>query len=98
MNKQTSALAVCLAVLSTVVSACAPVDPDEAAPEATSAAEGALSKHERAGKLLFDEPIPHTNGRSCATCHVEAEHLALSPAHVAARFAADPHDPLFNPI
>jgi cytochrome c peroxidase len=48
-----------------------------------------------AGKHFFSEPLPHTNGRSCATCHIEADHFALTPAHVA---AADPSDPLFHPI
>jgi cytochrome c peroxidase len=96
MNKQTSALAVCLAALATVTSACAPDGAAEAAAENTAEADSALSLQAFAGKVLFDAPLPHTNGRSCATCHVESEHLALSPAHVAARFSANPQDPLFN--
>ncbi|NVB84017.1 MAG: cytochrome-c peroxidase [Kofleriaceae bacterium] len=48
------------------------------------------------GKRLFEEPLPHSNGRSCATCHVMDEHTALSPENVEARLAADPSDPLFH--
>jgi cytochrome c peroxidase len=51
-----------------------------------------------AGKHHFDGALPHTNGRACATCHVESEHLALSPQHVAALHLNDPNDPLFNRI
>ncbi len=47
------------------------------------------------GKLLFDDALPDTNGRSCATCHVEAEHTTLLPASVLGR---PPQDPLFNAI
>ncbi len=50
------------------------------------------------GALLFDQALPGTNGRACATCHVGAQHFTLSPADVAARLAANPSDPLFNPI
>lgn len=50
------------------------------------------------GKRLFEEPLPNSNGRSCATCHVMDEHTALSPENVEARFAADPTDPLFHPL
>jgi cytochrome c peroxidase len=49
-----------------------------------------------AGKHLFDHALPGTNGRACATCHVEEEHTTLLPASVAARLAVDPADPLFN--
>ncbi|MFP2958051.1 cytochrome c peroxidase [Myxococcus sp. 1LA] len=48
------------------------------------------------GKRLFSEALPHTNGRSCTTCHVLDDGLALSPANVAARLAARPDDPLFH--
>jgi cytochrome c peroxidase len=51
-----------------------------------------------AGKLLFDLPLPGTNGRSCATCHAQASHFALSSAGAEARFQANPHDPLFHPL
>jgi cytochrome c peroxidase len=51
-----------------------------------------------AGKVQFDNPLPHTNGRSCGTCHVEAEHRALSPQHVMALAASNPGDVLFNRI
>jgi cytochrome c peroxidase len=51
-----------------------------------------------AGKHLFDNALPHTNGRSCATCHTESEHTTLLPASVEARLSADPSDPLFDPL
>lgn len=50
---------------------------------------------DRRGERLFDKALPHTNGRACATCHVAADHFALTPAHVA---AADADDPLFARI
>lgn len=50
------------------------------------------------GAEHFSKPLSGTNGRSCATCHVETEHFSLSPQHVAALYAKNPHDPLFNPI
>ncbi len=51
-----------------------------------------------AGKLLFDQPLPGTNGRSCATCHVADDHFALSPKHVADLYQTNPSDPLFNAL
>jgi cytochrome c peroxidase len=45
------------------------------------------------GRKLFNEPLKHTNGRACATCHVEDDHTALLPARVASLPA---NDPLFN--
>jgi cytochrome c peroxidase len=51
-----------------------------------------------AGRLLFDKPFPHTNGRACATCHVASNHFALLPSDAQARFSANHSDPLFNPI
>lgn len=56
------------------------------------------SGQENAGEKLFNEAFPHTNGRTCGTCHVASEHLALSPANVEARFAANPNELLFHPI
>ncbi len=50
------------------------------------------------GQTLFDTAFPGTNGRSCATCHVPEDNFGLTPAHVAATLAANPNDPLFNPI
>jgi len=47
------------------------------------------------GQHFFNTALPHTNGRACATCHIEADHFALTPAHVA---AAAPTDPIFNRI
>ncbi|HYQ44052.1 MAG TPA: hypothetical protein VER11_18855 [Polyangiaceae bacterium] len=50
------------------------------------------------GDELFQTAFKHTNGRSCATCHVLADHTVLTPAHVATLLAEHPNDPLFNPI
>jgi cytochrome c peroxidase len=79
---------------------------------------GALAKNPRmpfqsgnphAGEAFFkgDFPNVHSNGRSCATCHVPEESFQLTPEHVEARFQAlaqrrliDPSadDPLFRSI
>src|SRR5262245_52418497 len=42
------------------------------------------------GEHFFATAFPHTNGRACAPCHVEADDFALTPAHVAATPADDP--------
>lgn len=52
----------------------------------------------RAGKVLFDNAFAHTNGRSCLSCHVDDKHFVLLPSDVQSRLAANPNDPLFNPI
>ena len=49
----------------------------------------------RHSQTPFDQAFDHTNGRSCASCHIQADHLALTPTHVA---EADPADPLFARI
>ena len=60
---------------------------------------GALSAGARApGRRWFERAFPHTNGRSCATCHVLDEATTLRPASVEARLRANPRDPLFNRI
>jgi cytochrome c peroxidase len=64
--------------------------------EASQAA--ALVPSEHAGRRLFERSFPHTNGRSCATCHVLDEATTLRPASVEARLKANPRDPLFNRI
>src|SRR6478752_4939963 len=50
----------------------------------------------RQGEALFETAFPGTNGRSCASCHVRADHAVLNPAHVAATLASNPADPLFS--
>jgi cytochrome c peroxidase len=50
------------------------------------------------GNRFFDTALAHTNGRACATCHIESDHFALTPQHVQALYAANPNDPLFNRI
>jgi mono/diheme cytochrome c family protein len=51
-----------------------------------------------AGQHFFEAPLAQTNGRACATCHIESDHFALTPQHVNALYATNPSDPLFNPI
>ena len=63
-----------------------------------SEAEVQSSKGHPDGAELFETAFKHSNGRSCATCHVLADHTVLTPAHVSALLAENPNDPLFNPI
>ncbi|GMU06110.1 cytochrome-c peroxidase [Corallococcus caeni] len=65
---------------------------------ATSEAELVSPAQAAAGRKHFQEALPGTNGRSCATCHVLADNTALTPAHVEALWARNPADPLFNRI
>ncbi|RKG69845.1 cytochrome-c peroxidase [Corallococcus sp. CA054B] len=65
---------------------------------ATSEAELASVAQVAAGRKHFQEALPGTNRRSCATCHVFADDTALTPAHVEALWARNPADPLFNRI
>ncbi len=95
MNMQMSALSLGVVVCAAAVAACSgspadgPLGQTQAADQLDEIAEG---------KQLFDNALPGTNGRSCATCHVESENTALSIAHVAALAASDPGNVLFNPI
>lgn len=47
-----------------------------------------------AGKHLFERETFGGNGRTCLTCH-SLETGTVSPEEAQARFAANPHDPLF---
>jgi cytochrome c peroxidase len=76
------------------LAACSSAGDDELLGQTGSPLSGLAAK----GKTAFDHALPGTNGRSCATCHVEDEHTALSPAHVAALLQQSPHDPLFNAL
>jgi cytochrome c peroxidase len=58
----------------------------------TETSEVRFDPRAEVGRLLFDHALPHTNGRSCATCHVAADHFLLTAEHVA---ATPPGDPLF---
>jgi cytochrome c peroxidase len=73
-------------------------EPPAPAGESAGAAAQADSYQPGPGKLFFDRALPGTNGRACATCHPEGEHTTLLPSSVVARLAANPADPLFNPI
>jgi cytochrome c peroxidase len=50
------------------------------------------------GRHDFDRALPHTNGRTCSTCHVADDQFALLPASVEVRFQANPADRLFDPL
>jgi cytochrome c peroxidase len=69
---------------------------DEDARPTAEATTAALTS--AAGRRAFERAFPHTNGRSCATCHVLGEETTLRPTSVEARLKADPGDPLFNRI
>jgi cytochrome c peroxidase len=49
---------------------------------------------QRSGRHLFERETFGGNGRTCLTCH-SRETGTVSPQDARARFAADPHDPLF---
>jgi cytochrome c peroxidase len=85
-----------LAVLG--LSACGGSVEDADSSAITAARALSHGHHPATGEELFDRAFPHTNGRSCSTCHVLDEHTVLTPANVSARLAADPTDPLFNRI
>src|SRR3954463_14320873 len=72
-------------------------DTESAEDEALGAA-AALHGTANNGQKSFDQALPHTNGRACATCHTESEHTALLPASAEARFQPDPGDPLFDVV
>jgi cytochrome c peroxidase len=71
---------------------------EPAAPASTTSVSAAVKCAKPDGEELFNNAFAGTNGRSCATCHVPEDHFGLTPAHVAATLAANPSDPLFNPI
>jgi hypothetical protein len=47
------------------------------------------------GRTLFTVETFAGNGRTCASCHVEADDFGLAPSTVTALFATNPDDPLF---
>jgi cytochrome c peroxidase len=53
--------------------------------------------HASSGKHLFTKATFGGNGRTCSTCHGD-ETGTFSPDDAAARYAADPSDPLFLPL
>jgi hypothetical protein len=53
--------------------------------------------HASSGKHLFKQATFGGNGRTCASCH-GAVTGTFSPADAAARYAANPSDPLFLPL
>jgi cytochrome c peroxidase len=76
---------------------------------AQSSPPATLAGNPHSGEAFFKNDFPnvHSNGRSCATCHVPEEAFQLSPANVELRFQSlqqrrlsDPtaDDPLFRSI
>jgi cytochrome c peroxidase len=70
--------------------------------EASASSASALSAV-KSGAHKFDHTFPTGNGRACATCHIESDEFALSPATVQARFQAlqsgeSDDDPLFRSV
>jgi cytochrome c peroxidase len=61
-------------------------------------AGGAADTDSLTGEQLFNQALPGTNGRACATCHVPEDNFTLTPAHVVKLFETNPQDPLFNAI
>lgn len=47
------------------------------------------------GENLFRHELFNGNGRTCVTCHIDANDFALTPAGIADRFDASPHEVLF---
>ncbi|MDB4994191.1 MAG: hypothetical protein JWM74_1623 [Myxococcaceae bacterium] len=88
-----------------MLAACSGAEPAQG--EDTSTASEAVKSTVKDGEHKFDHKLATGNGRACATCHVEADHFTLTPAHVTARYNALPRhhgqvdysaDPLFNSI
>ena len=67
----------------------------------TRDASGWLRTFTRAGALDASNPffqVLGTNGRSCGSCHQQADGWSITPARVRARFdASDGTDPIFRP-
>lgn len=94
MSMRSSALAFSTLTCAALLAACSSSTEDGPVDQAQSAFTDPIEE----GKLEFDNALHGTNGRSCATCHVEDEHTALSIPHVAALYATNPHDVLFNAL
>jgi cytochrome c peroxidase len=99
MNVPTGALRLAVFAGTALLGACSSEPSDEPPDGPLGEAASASSGDPHAGAALFYDALPGTNGRACGTCHVGGSgHFALSVPDVAARLAANPHDPLFNPI
>jgi len=81
----------CSLLFALALFACA--EPDT---QLVAAQSSALSYSAAAGKALFEQPLPSTNGRACATCHVLEDDTTLKPEHVARLLREDPGNPLFD--
>lgn len=80
-----------LGVLCFVVMGCA------TEPEPVASAQSEALIQQLYGLHLFHSETFDGNGRTCETCHAIPT-FALSPAHVQARFAANPSGPLFRAL
>jgi cytochrome c peroxidase len=87
-----------LCAVSALVSACGGAVDQPERTASVNEADGLSHGQREQGERLFQTPFPHTNGRSCATCHVLDAHTVLTPEHVTSLLATNPSDPLFNPI
>ena len=94
MNTRTSAMSLSAIACAAALAACSSAGVDGPIGQTQAAIDGDPGE----GAHLFDHALPGTNGRSCATCHVESEAFALSPQHVQALYESNPNDPLFNII
>ena len=57
--------------------------------------EVTLRSHVSPGQARFETAFSHTNGRSCADCHVADDAFALTPEHVQELLEEDPDNALF---
>jgi cytochrome c peroxidase len=94
MNTRTSAMSLSVLACAAALAACSSAGVDGPIGQTQAALDDGFFE----GNHLFENALPGTNGRSCATCHVPEDHFTLTPAHVAKVYAEDPNDPLFNPI
>lgn len=67
-------------------------------PSGPGSGRGCIGISWMSGEDLFRKPLPGSNGRSCASCHVPKDNFTLTPEHVANLLAKNPNDPLFNRI
>jgi cytochrome c peroxidase len=81
------------ALVAGVLAGCSSGGVESLSAEPLGASDEALTGPAYIGKLLFDHPLPGTNGRSCATCHVELGGLpntsGLTFPHYRLRFYTD---------
>src|SRR4051812_21600454 len=65
------------ALATATIAACSGDGSDGSDGEPLADTSAALTASPQAGHHLFDNPLPQTNGRACATCHPESENTTL---------------------